>query len=202
MENYKKCTLCNEIKPIDCFYIRSKKEGSRRSRCKYCISNCNHDELNKRKDRSKDYYKRNKEVIKNKSLSYYRENKVTISEKRKSKYKESPKPARLRARNYRKLNSDKIKAYSNSPNSKLSRLKSKNKFTNAHKARQYFNDHKKGNVLFYCEKCKSTNRVEAHHHDYNLPMEVTFLCKQCHVDWHVHNTPLNRETGIFTQEKK
>ena len=78
--------------------------------------------------------------------------------------------------------------------------KSNLKYPNARKSRLYFGRNKhKINTYDNCEKCHSTNRVEAHHHDYDIPLGVTFLCKDCHVDWHKNNIPLNKVNGIFTE---
>lgn len=35
-----------------------------------------------------------------------------------------------------------------------------------------------------CSACSSTERVEAHHDDYALPLEVRWLCRWCHRAWH------------------
>lgn len=34
-----------------------------------------------------------------------------------------------------------------------------------------------------CENC-SNSKVEAHHSDYSKPLEVNWLCRQCHADLH------------------
>jgi hypothetical protein len=83
---------------------------------------------------------------------------------------------------------------------KISQKASKNKYMNATKSRSYYSK-RKGSIEIKsrCENCNSQNRIEAHHHDYNLPLDVEFLCKTCHENWHKHNTPLNRESGIFTE---
>lgn len=35
-----------------------------------------------------------------------------------------------------------------------------------------------------CSKCKNKGMVHGHHGDYSKPLEVTWLCRVCHVDLH------------------
>lgn len=51
-----------------------------------------------------------------------------------------------------------------------------------------------------CENCgeryrfkDGRNAVQAHHDDYNKPLEVRWLCQKCHHDWHKSNTPIKRK---------
>lgn len=40
----------------------------------------------------------------------------------------------------------------------------------------------------YCSKCgkkEVSRRIHAHHHDYTKPVDVTWLCTQCHKDEHM-----------------
>ena len=43
-----------------------------------------------------------------------------------------------------------------------------------------------------CEKCGATETVYAHHDDYNKPLEVRWLCVDCHFDWHSKNHAIEK----------
>ena len=53
-----------------------------------------------------------------------------------------------------------------------------------------------------CQECgvipppikNGASGIQAHHCDYNKPLDVTWLCKRCHYLWHKHNTPSPRTT--------
>lgn len=40
-----------------------------------------------------------------------------------------------------------------------------------------------------CEKCGDPNS-QMHHHDYGRPLDVQWLCRTCHIDWHKFALPL------------
>lgn len=54
-------------------------------------------------------------------------------------------------------------------------------------ARSYANNYQRRGILTPepCEKCYSTNDIQKHHEDYDKPLEVKWLCRQCHTGYHL-----------------
>lgn len=36
----------------------------------------------------------------------------------------------------------------------------------------------------FCSVCNSTKKLDAHHEDYSKPLDVVWICRQCHKDEH------------------
>ena len=41
-----------------------------------------------------------------------------------------------------------------------------------------------------CSCCKAECKPHGHHNDYTKPLEVEWLCEQCHKQWHRKNKPI------------
>ena len=53
-----------------------------------------------------------------------------------------------------------------------------------------------------CETCRVSgtfvdgrSAIQAHHDDYNAPLQVRWLCQGCHHEWHKHNQPVPLRKG-------
>lgn len=77
---------------------------------------------------------------------------------------------------------------------KESQLRYRNIPANQNKKRaqvQVMNALRRGDLarLEECEDCGSNKLIEAHHDDYAKPLDVRWLCRLCHRNWHRLNGP-------------
>lgn len=135
---------------------------------------------------SREYYRKNNilESTREYREKYYRENKEMIIKKQKE-YRSKPEIKKRRKeyiRNYQTSDNAREKhkiymreAYKDPINKKKSNARSK------------ISDHIRRGLIkkeTNCSLCKSTNNIEKHHPDYNKPLEVIWLCRDCHVELH------------------
>jgi len=83
---------------------------------------------------------------------------------------------------WRENNPDKVKKYS-----RIAAKRARNKHPEKVKARLLVDYAIKKDFLIRpteCSKCGKEGRIEGHHEDYSKPLEVTWLCKKCHVELH------------------
>lgn len=91
----------------------------------------------------------------------------------------------------RKCNTDIIKKYRQTENGKehvkKAVAKSTQKFMYKHLARMKVRDAVKYGRLIKpkrCSHCEKIKKVEGHHEDYSKPLEVIWVCRQCHFDYY------------------
>lgn len=93
-------------------------------------------------------------------------------------------------------------AYQKTEKGKESANKAKKKFIDSNPIKRKAHSHV-GNFLRdgklvrpgKCENCGNECKPHAHHCDYTKPLEVMWLCKACHVDWHKRYSPTCGEAG-------
>lgn len=42
----------------------------------------------------------------------------------------------------------------------------------------------------HCQDCRSGKRLDAHHDNYDNPLDIRWLCRSCHLKWHAKNLAL------------
>lgn len=160
----KTCSKCKLVKPADCFSKNKRTKTGLASHCKDCCKIAAKIQRAKRRASGKDAAYRKK-------YNQSEEGKVVIaaydgSDARKKSY-------RIHHKKYRTENPVKLAA---------------------HRAIKYGVED--GSIIkpMACSVCDKKTRIEGHHCDYAKPLDVIWLCRQCHKDWHTENGPgLNGE---------
>ena len=184
------CRKCKEVKEIEDF-------AKGRRVCKKCASL-----------KSMEWSKNNKEkVLKN--AKKFRENNRELCRKRcLDLYHKQPfKNKEYRELNREKLNEKKREWIKNNPEKRKCYIKNNlekhgNKYYSSFETSVRKKVYKavRSGVLVRpdnCSICKSSNvgKIEAHHNDYNKPLDVIWVCKSCHGTIHIELR--RREKGIY-----
>ena len=123
---------------------------------------------------SHEYYIKNKARLARQMKEYYERNKEHILAKRKEYHENNREKENRACREYRR-NNDQLWAR------KKARTGLANNLIN--------NAILRGDIERKpCEIC-GAEPTEAHHDDYNKPLEVRWLCRECHSKWHRYNKP-------------
>lgn len=195
----KTCSKCKYEKDLLSFgYDRNTKDGLNYS-CKQCI-----------RIRSKNQKIKNPEYAKKYAINYRKNNREKLREKSKTSYYidwEKRREQGIKSYNKRKLEIAKKRALKRSTEQEREKnrirqrkWRERNKSHTANIVAEW----KKRNpqksaahslVLYAirtgimkkpekCEECNMNNKLEAHHNDYLKPLEVNWLCKNCHANKH------------------
>jgi len=121
------------------------------------------------KEYMKGWRKENIEKIKKYRKRYYQEHKKEEKERQKEFYKENKQEVKKYHQENKEKRNKQLKKYNQIPKMKIKI-----------KARREANQNIKIPKYKLCEICNKNNAVEKHHQDYNKPLEVKFLCVECH----------------------
>jgi len=200
----KSCTLCKLEKELTEFHNDKKRGDGKYPQCKECYNKNKaiHREKNldharkiarenarkyaeKRHIYQKKKYQENLEASRQRGRDKYHKNRDRYREKQNALHKTPMyrEEARIRCQKWRKEKKEEYNAYQ-----RYYRKKESQKI----RAIQKVNDALRyGNLVrpSKCSRCESTERIQAHHHDYSKPLDVIWLCFKCHC--HEHNKLLD-----------
>ena len=170
------CTKCGEEKPKEQYsmILNRRKERVRNRQCKKCVSEYKkaHYEANREKylKRSKEQYWSDTEYWSKYNRDYREKNKEQIS-KRVREYTSDPEVRKRINQRFRKYREDA-------------------EYRKKERARGMVNKRVQSGKIIKpdkCSKCGKRGYVEAHHDDYDKPLDVTWVCKDCHINIHYSN---------------
>ena len=170
----KRCCRCKIEKEVSEFGKRKDTNDGLQYMCKICLKQYFQSNKEKRNQCQKQYYQMNKE----KKKQYYQLNREKKKEYQKQYVQMNKETIKEYQKQYVQLNKEKMRDYRNQY---YRRNPEKDK------ARVKLNDAVQSGKIhkpLYCSSCDSDRHLEAHHTDYSKPLEVTWLCKSCHVDLH------------------
>ena len=204
------CTKCKTLKPEDEFSKGSIRGDTGKGMCRKCRKayyEANKEKIKKVRalylERNKEHIasvqkkwqENNKERAKLLRDKYYKEHKSEIAKKKKIYRQKNKDKIRKQSKIYNKLNRETINAKGKlyrKANHNLIYKKTKeyrHKYPNVYKAHSLVNSALKSGKLVkpdHCKYCDDTN-LQAHHCDYNKPLEVIWLCPLHHIAWHAEH---------------
>lgn len=178
----KKCITCKEEKEFEKFSLRN--SGKPNSECKICSAKRSNEWYYANKKRSlenrKKYYEEHKQETLIKCKEYYIENREKIRKlaNEKNRTPERRKKSNERIKKWNKKNPDKRRNIVNRYNKKNPEKKIARQSVMWAIKLGFMKKPSK------CEICKKEIQVEAHHKNYNKPLEVNWFCRLCHMKLH------------------
>lgn len=162
----KECKTCHQQKPLAEFHNRVCARDGKQVVCKKCACaatrawNTANKEYVKRQNRV--WYLKNRDSVRARSARWYEANTLKARENRKKYHAEHRDKVLLAHRNYAQ--------------------KYKNRFVATSAVYMAIKTGKL--VRGPCEACGATESVHGHHDDYSKPLDVNWLCEECHPSLH------------------
>ena len=169
IDGCKRCSRCDQMKSVECFGRSTKTKCGLRSECYECRNS--HRLMN-----AQHFNQSNK--------LWYSKKKDVLNEKRRAPI------YRQKAREYYAANSEKLSKLRGKYKTHEEILRNRKKYRDRINVRKILNYHvKSGNILksTCCDDCNGNIKLEAHHEDYSKPLDVMWLCINCHKKRHRKN---------------
>lgn len=199
------CYRCREEKPFSDFCKNKSRADGLGPYCKECEKEKR--EALKARGYFEEYAKKNRERLNKKAVEYYWKNPEKAREKnrvnnskpeRKQKIAEYNHAHWLRTRDdpeWRAKRAAQARNYrlEHQEEHRLDSARQRAKFADEAKANSAANHAIRDGKLKRepCEAC-GKEPAQAHHDDYNYPLKVRWLCKDCHARWHRDNEPIRK----------
>ena len=173
MVELKRCGICASDLPPSEFHRDSRAKDGLQWRCK----SCKRQYRESRREQGQVYAKQYRETHRDKIREYNEQ--------------------------YQENNPVKVKAwdrqYRDTHREKINKARRASYYANPEKPRAYraiANAIKRGILIKQpCEMCGATERVDAHHDDYSKPLEIRWLCKTHHKQFHKEERNEQRKSG-------
>lgn len=180
------CTRCKEEKPLEYFRSDRTKKDGKASNCKVCQNKATlvwqKNNPEKANEKARNWRINNPEKVREKERKRYADNPEKAREKARRRYARNPEKFLEFGKRYRQIHKEKV-------NERLSNWRANNQEkTRTHSAVLQAMRTKAIMKPTDCECCgKQGVTLDGHHDDYAKPLEIRWLCRQCHNDWHRQN---------------